>query len=42
MTGVLAAGYKSNASNLRSVVNNMFLSDKRFKKVSRGEFVLKD
>lgn len=41
IAGVLAAGYKSKAANFRSVVNNMLLSDKRFKKVGRGEFTLK-
>ena len=41
MEGVLAAGYKSNASDFRSVVNNMLLTDKRFKKVGRGVFTLK-
>ena len=41
MEGVLAAGYKSNARNFRSVVNNMLLTDKRFKKVGRGVFALK-
>ncbi|HOD83607.1 MAG TPA: hypothetical protein PKG77_19490 [Phycisphaerae bacterium] len=42
IAGVLAAGYKSKAANFRSVVNNMLLSDKRFKKVGRGEFTLKE
>ena len=41
MEGVVAAGYKSNARDFRGVVNNMLLTDKRFKKVSRGEFTLK-
>ena len=41
MEGVLAAGYKTKSSDFRSVVNNMLLTDKRFKKVSRGEFRLK-
>jgi len=41
MEGVLAAGYKSKARDFRSVVNNMLLNDKRFKKVARGEFALK-
>ena len=41
MEGVLAAGYKSNARDFRSVVNNMLLTDKRFKKVGRGVFTLK-
>ena len=41
MEGVLAAGYKSNARDFRSVVNNTLLKDKRFKKVGRGEFTLK-
>lgn len=41
MEGVLAAGYKSNALDFRSVVNNMLLTDKRFKKIGRGEFALK-
>jgi hypothetical protein len=41
MEGVLAAGYKSNASDFRGVVNNMLLADKRFKKVERGVFTLK-
>ena len=41
MEGVLAAGYKTKSSDFRSVVNNMLLTDKRFKKVSRGEFTLK-
>ena len=41
MEGVLAAGYKSNARDFRSVVNNMLLTDKRFKKIGRGEFALK-
>jgi len=41
IAGVLAAGYKSKAKTFRSVVNNMLLSDKRFKKVGRGEFTLK-
>jgi hypothetical protein len=41
MAGVLAAGYKSNARSFRSVVNNMLLTNKRFKNVGRGEFCLK-
>ena len=41
MEGVLASGYKSNARDFRSVVNNMLLTDKRFKKIGRGEFALK-
>ena len=41
MEGVLAAGYKTTSETFRSVVNNMLLADKRFKKVSRGEFTLK-
>ena len=41
MEGVLAAGYKTTSKTFRSVVNNMLLADKRFKKVSRGEFTLK-
>jgi hypothetical protein len=41
MEGVLAPGYKSNANDFRDVVNNMLLTDRRFKKVSRGEFTLK-
>ena len=41
MEGVLAAGYKSNARDFRSVVNNMLLTDKRFKKTGRGVFALK-
>jgi len=41
MEGVLAAGYKSNARDFRSVVNNMLLTDKRFKKIGRGVFTLK-
>ena len=41
MEGVLAAGYKSNARDFRNVVNNMLLTDKRFKKIGRGEFALK-
>ena len=41
MDGVLAAGYKSNAKSFRNVVNNMLLTDKRFKSVGRGEFALK-
>ena len=41
MEGVLAAGYKSNARDFRSVVNNMLLTDKRFKKMGRGVFALK-
>ena len=42
IAGVLAACYKSKAANFRSVVNNMLLSDKRFKEVGRGEFALKE
>jgi len=42
IAGVLAAGYKSEASDFRSVVNNMLLADKRFKRVGRGEFTLKE
>jgi hypothetical protein len=41
MEGVLAAGYKTKSRDFRGVVNNMLLSDKRFKKVARGEFTLK-
>jgi len=41
MDGVLAAGYKSKAASFRAVVNNMLLTDKRFKKVGRGVFTLK-
>ncbi|HUS91463.1 MAG TPA: hypothetical protein VM389_02065 [Phycisphaerae bacterium] len=41
MEGVLAAGYKSNSKDFRSVVNNMLLTDKRFKSVARGVFALK-
>ena len=41
MKGVLASGYKSNSKDFRSVVNNMLLTDKRFKKVGRGVFGLK-
>jgi len=39
--GVLAAGYKTKSRDFRGVVNNMLLSDKRFRKVGRGEFTLK-
>ncbi len=42
IAGVLAAGYKSKAKTFRSMVNNMLLSDKRFKRVGRGEFALKE
>ena len=41
MEGVMAAGYRSNARDFRSVVNNMLLKDKRFRNVARGEFALK-
>ena len=41
MEGVLATGYKTKSRDFRGVVNNMLLSDKRFKKVARGEFTLK-
>lgn len=41
MQGVLDVGYKTKSKNFRSVVNNMLLTDKRFKKVGRGEFVLR-
>lgn len=37
----LAEGYKTKSASFRSVMNNMLLSDKRFKKVGRGEFTLK-
>ena len=40
MEGVLAAGYKTTSKTFRSVVNNMLLADKRFKKIRRGEFAL--
>ena len=39
--GVLAAGWKSKSKTFRSVVNNILLADKRFKKVGRGELTLK-
>ena len=41
MEGVLAAGYKTKSASFRPVVNNMLLTDRRFKKVGRGEFTLK-
>ena len=41
MEGVLSAGYKTTSSDFRNVVNNMLLTDKRFKKVTRGVFALK-
>ena len=41
MDGVLAAGYKTKSASFRAVVNNMLLTDKRFKKVGRGVFTLK-
>ena len=42
---VLAVGgthYRSKSKAFRSVVNNMLLKDKRFKKVARGQFTLKE
>ena len=39
--GVLAAGYKTKSASFRAVVNNMLLTDKRFRKVGRGVFTLK-
>ena len=41
IAGVLAAGYKTKSGDFRGVVNNMLLTDKRFKNVARGVFTLK-
>lgn len=41
MEGVLAAGYKSKASDFRQLVNRTLLTDNRVKRVGRGEFALK-
>lgn len=35
---VKAAGYQSTAANFRTMVNQALLKDKRFKKVSRGQY----
>ncbi|RMH26317.1 MAG: hypothetical protein D6692_09460 [Planctomycetota bacterium] len=35
---VRAAGYHSTAANFRTMVNQALLKDKRFKKVSRGQY----
>jgi septal ring factor EnvC (AmiA/AmiB activator) len=35
---VRAAGYQSSAANFRTMVNQALLKDKRFKKVSRGQY----
>lgn len=35
---VRAAGYSSSAANFRTMVNQALLKDKRFKKVSRGQY----
>lgn len=35
---VRAAGYNSSAANFRTMVNQALLKDKRFKKVSRGQY----
>lgn len=38
---VLAAGYKTNSKNFRSIVNQTLIKDDRFKQVSRGQYSLK-
>jgi len=38
---VKKAGYKSNAANFTSIVNQALIKDKRFKQASRGKYLLK-
>jgi hypothetical protein len=38
---VLATGYRSNAANFRLIVNQTLLKNKRFRKVSRGQYTVK-
>ncbi len=37
-TAVQKAGYKTNAENFRTIVNQTLIKDARFKKVSRGQY----
>lgn len=38
---VVEAGYRTTAANFRTIVNQTLLRDKRFKKVSRGQYTAK-
>ncbi|MEM0983654.1 MAG: hypothetical protein AAGI17_06880 [Planctomycetota bacterium] len=38
---VQAAGYQSSSANFRNIVNQVLISDKRFKRVDRGQYTSK-
>lgn len=38
---VVKAGYKTNAANFRTIVNQALINDPRFKNIARGQYVLK-